>query len=102
MEPPLILGQSNMQMRRIIPNRILTDSDHHQNGEIKRSIYSPELKLLFTLDALSNGIKIFGKECKRIKEIKPAASLNNKDLIIINFSYSSKTQRVSIYYSSFI
>lgn len=56
--------------------------------------YSHELQKLFTLDALSNVIKVYGKDCKKDQEIIPKASKDNKDLIIISFSYSEFTQRV--------
>jgi len=93
-DPPKIYGYSKANLKRISATRILTDSTHHQNGEIKNSAYSPELKKLFTLDALSFVINVFGRDCKKIQEIVPAASRDNRDLIIINFEFSEKTLRV--------
>lgn len=96
LEPPEIHGRNNVGMRRILTDRILTDSTHHKNGEIKKAVYSPSLKMLFTLDALSNYINVYGKDCQFERKIKPAAASekDNRDLIIINFNFSEKTMRV--------
>lgn len=97
LDPPEIHGRNNVGMRRILTDRILTDSTHHKNGEIKKAVYSPSLKMLFTLDSLSNSINVYGKDCQFERKIQPAAASekDNRDLIIINFNFSEKTMRVT-------
>lgn len=94
LSPPIVYGKSNVGIKRILTNKIETDSHRHNNSEIKSSCYSPELKKLFTLDALSNHIKIYDKDCKFESCITPKSSKNNRDLIIINFAFSHKSLRL--------
>lgn len=94
--PPPIFGQNDLGLKRIQPNTLITDSSHHKNGQIKQSIYASELKKLFTLDSLSNEIFIYSRSCKFEKSIKPSACRHNKDLIIIDFAFSEKQQRVPL------
>lgn len=35
LNPPLIYGKNQLGMKRILADKILTDSSHHENGEIK-------------------------------------------------------------------
>lgn len=100
LDAPEIHGRNNVRMKRIIAEKIQTDSTHHKNGEIKKAVYSPSLKMLFTLDSLSNYINVYGKSCQFERKIKPkaASAEASRDLIIINFSFSEKTMRVCRWY----
>ena len=35
LNPPKIYGKNQLGMKRILTNKIQTDSSHHENGEIK-------------------------------------------------------------------
>jgi uncharacterized protein YifN (PemK superfamily) len=52
--------------------------------------------MMFTLDSLCDYINIYDKNCKFDRKIKPEATKKNRDLIITNFNFSEKTQRVKL------
>lgn len=35
-DPPVIHGKNNFGMKRLVTDRIITDSTHHKKGEIKK------------------------------------------------------------------
>ena len=36
MDPPEIYGKNSFGLKRLVTDRIMTDSTHHKNGEIKK------------------------------------------------------------------
>ena len=92
--PPVIYGKNNTGVKRLLKDKIITDRNHHNNQKIKCVSYSHELKKQFTLDSLSNHIKVYDKDCRLVSKIKPKSSKKNLDQIIINFAFSHKTQRI--------
>lgn len=49
---------------------MVIDKSHHTEGNIQQAHFSPELKLIFTLDNLSDHIKIFDTSCNLKRIIK--------------------------------
>lgn len=36
LDPPEIHGKNNLGLKRLVTDKIMTDSSHHKNGEIKK------------------------------------------------------------------
>lgn len=89
--PPTIFGTNNTGVKRLLKSKIITDRNHHNNQKVMASCYSAELKKIFTLDTLSDHLKVYDKDCRLIKKITPQMEKKNRDLIIMSFAFSHKT-----------
>ena len=53
---------------------------------------------MFCLDMLSNEIRLYDKNCNLLTKIIPEACKDHEELIIINFHFAEKCQRVKLKY----
>jgi hypothetical protein len=76
--------------------KLITDSSHHNNHQIKDGHYARDIKKVFTLDSLSDRINVYSLDCKQGKPITLNAKYekNKRDVIILSFAWSNKQQRV--------
>ena len=68
---------SNEQLSYLNINKTTTDCQHHNRKEVKKCIfillgfYSPNLKIIFLMDVLSDHIKYFDLNCNLLGTILP-------------------------------
>lgn len=68
---PMVMGGSELCLRRFSPSTKLMDSMHHNQG-IKRIVYLPESKQIACLDNLTEDIKIYDDKWNMLKKLGPS------------------------------
>lgn len=94
MNAPVIYGISEESLKRLVQNRLATDSSHHNNQSIKMGHFAKEVKKVFALDSLSDRINMYDLDCKLEKSLKQKSLKENKDVIILSFAWSNRQQRI--------
>lgn len=61
---------------------------------IYRSEYASSIKKVITLDSLADKIMIYNTDCYLEKKLTPHQQKDKKDIIILNFAWSNKQQRI--------
>ena len=104
-----MIGNHNEGILRVIPSKITTDSSKHNNHKIKRYKISgchnsnlsirvclaTDIKKIFTLDSLAGNISMYNLNCVLERKIAPKSFYQKKDVMVLDFAWSDKQQRVT-------
>lgn len=91
---PIIYGVSEESLKRLVQNRLATDSSHHNNQSIKMGHFAKDVRKVFTLDSLSDRINMYDLDCKLEKSLMQRSGKEIKDIIILSFAWSNRQQRI--------
>ncbi len=93
-DAPIVYGFNENKLRRLKPDKIETDSSHHNNQNIKMAIYAREIEKVISLDSLSEQIHIYNVDCSLHTIVRPSQVKEQKEIIILSFSWSNTQKRL--------
>lgn len=67
----------------------------------QRSSFSNDLKMIFTLDVLSEFVSVYDFNCVQVNKIYPSFSKIKKDIVILGFAFSQRQSRIGAVLKNF-
>jgi hypothetical protein len=90
---PIVIGGSDLCLRRIAPSMKQNDSNHHMQG-IRKIEYSAAMKRVIVLDNITDSLLFYDEKSQIQKTISPNKQNHILDTAILYFAYSNIEKRV--------
>lgn len=68
---------------------------------IVRGFYAASLKKILALDSRADFINVYDLNCRPVTKIVPAVSLLKRDIVVLNFAYSKRQERLGAVLENF-
>jgi len=94
---PVVLGGSDLCLRRLAPSKKQNDSNHHNQG-IRTIEYAPDIRKVIVLDNITEHLMFYDERSVLQFKISPNKENHILETAILYFAYSKTEKRVPFKY----